>query len=368
MRAASIVAVIASHTIEWWRPPGPEATIFAGYLGLAGVEAFFSLSGFLIGGILLRAMEGGLGPRALRRFWVRRWMRTVPPYWVLLAGLGWWFAWPDWRSPLFLQFSVPRSAWMPLTPHMWSLVLEEWFYLLVPLLLAVAASVRRGRWVVPVVCAALIVGCSAGRAAVGVQPSAIWGPDPAHMPLLRLDCASWGVLAAWLVRSRAVRAGVAALALGAGGVLLLAAGWVWIAMFQPERLVPWGVFVWGAAWQPLEPAIIELAAALVVLGMYRLLPRGRGVAAGIAGVVARFSYALYLAHVPVIYLARAAGIDDALAGAAGWGNRAIIASLIVGAAMALRFGVELPVLALRDRLAPERGGAPVSPGGASGRG
>ncbi len=355
VRAASIVAVICSHTLEWWLPPGDQTTILAAYLGMAGVEAFFSLSGFLIGGILLRAIDGGLGPRALGRFWTRRWMRTLPAYWVLILGLGWYHGaqdWSglDWRSPFFLQNFVPRSLWTPLTPHTWSLVLEEWFYLFVPVLLAVGVAViRTVRWAPPIVCALLIAACMAGRAAVGLAPGPVWGAEPNINPILRLDCAAWGVLAAWAVRQGTLPRNAAAAMLAAGGALLVLAGVIWVRLFHPETLMPYGFAVWGPAWQPGQPAVLELGAAMVLLGLHRLLPRGRGVLAWAAGATARLSYALYLVHVPVIYLARQAGLDDA----AGCWPRIGMLSLMLGAALILRYGVELPALALRDRLAPD---------------
>lgn len=353
VRSGAILAVLFSHAAEWFLPPGPQTNIQAAYIGTAGVEVFFSLSGFLIGGILLRAIEQGPDPRALLRFWTRRWMRTLPAYWVVILGLSLYFGAADWRSPIFLQNFVPRTEWTPLTPHTWSLVLEEWFYLFVPLLLAAAAALlgrSRVRWAAPLVCVGLIAACIVGRGVAGLQPSALWGADPSINPVLRLDCASWGVLAAWLAWRGVVPRGVALALVAAGGAMVVLVGCVWVRLFQPELLVPYGIDVWGWAWQPLQPALVECAAALMVLGLHRLAPRGSGVLAWTAGAIARLSYALYLVHIPVIYLARGAGVDDA----AGWLPRLELTLLVLGAALVLRYAIELPVLALRDRLAPER--------------
>ncbi len=368
VRSAAILLVLYSHTEGWWVQPSPATTITTAYVGRIGVELFFSLSGFLIGGILLRGIGAGFGPTALVRFWSRRWMRTLPAYWVMLGLLGWRFGMFDWRSPLFLQNWVPRQLWTPLMPHAWSLALEEWFYLFVPVLLLGAVQVLgRGRrhWAVPLVCLALVAACSAGRAAVETAAHPFWGPDPGLNPVLRLDCAAWGLLAAWLVHRRPLAAEAAWALAAAGTALLLLMGWVWTGVFTPERLVPWGYHIWGAAWKPLHPALEELGTACLVLALHRLLPGSpatqegstpKGMLAWSAGSLAALSYALYLVHIPVLYLLRGAGLDDA----AGWEAQAAVAAAILFAALALRWGVERPALALRERLAPERP-VPVAP-------
>ena len=78
--------------------------------------------------------------------------------------------------------------------------------------------------------------------------------------------------------------------------------------------------------------------------MHRLLPRGSVLLTWCAGSLARLSYALYLVHIPVIWLSRGAGLDDAQ----GWAARAGVAALVLAAAVATRVFVERPALALRD--------------------
>ena len=55
-------------------------------LGATGVDLFFGLSGYLIGGILLRDFAGGFSARVAANFYVRRWMRTLPLYWVFFVA------------------------------------------------------------------------------------------------------------------------------------------------------------------------------------------------------------------------------------------------------------------------------------------
>lgn len=351
IRAAAILAVLFSHAADWFLGAGRSTDIRAAYIGGAGVEVFFSLSGFLIGTILLRTLDRGLTLPALGRFWCRRWMRTLPAYWVLIAAMCWWFGVADWRSPVFLQSFVPKTQWAPLTPHTWSLVLEEWFYLFVPPMILIASRFVPRRWVVPAVCALLFAACTALRTQATIHPDpALWGDDLAINPILRLDCAAWGLLAAWIVwiGARPRRAG-AAMLLGLGIGLLPLLGLVFELSFTPERLVPFGYAHWATGWSVLRTSLVELAAMCALLGLSTLLPTGNGPLAWLATATARLSYALYLVHVPVIYLGRLYGLDDQ----SGWPARLVLSAIILATAIAMRLLVERPALALRDWLAPE---------------
>jgi peptidoglycan/LPS O-acetylase OafA/YrhL len=119
-------------------------------LGWCGVDLFFVLSGFLIGGILLDARDS---PRYFRTFYSRRFFRIFPLYYAWLAlylalALGAFrhlpesiaAAWPGWRPiivyALFLQNLVAkelRGISAPWLGPLWSLAVEEQFYLIMPL-------------------------------------------------------------------------------------------------------------------------------------------------------------------------------------------------------------------------------------------
>ncbi len=357
IRVAAVLTVLFSHTADWYLGASRATDVFAAVVGHMAGESFYALSGFLIGGILLRAVERSpsrrLEAHALARFWLRRWMRTLPAYWAVVAALCWRFGTWDWRSLLFQQNWVPKADWVPLTPHTWSLVLEEWFYLLLPLFVLAAGRLLRWRGLaVPAVCAALIVACACAREVALLHPGGFWGPDPAINPLLRLDCASWGVLAAWAVQRwphATGRGGAAALAV-AGTAALAGLGAVSELSYTPELLLPFGYAHWVGLWIVEHDAGMDLASACVIVGLDRLLPQGWGWAAAGVGGMARISYAVYLVHIPVLFLSRLGGVDDA----AGWMPRLQIAALVLLAALSLRWGVEVPVLRLRDWLTRDR--------------
>jgi peptidoglycan/LPS O-acetylase OafA/YrhL len=127
--------------------------------GWIGVDLFFALSGFLITGILL-ASRGSEG--ALRHFYARRVLRIWPVYLVALVVLlvvlpntnaydavdRWWFSAHQWYYWLHgMDFApTPEGVFGYHTVHFWSLSLEEQFYLIWPLAV-LTLSDRRLRWV-----------------------------------------------------------------------------------------------------------------------------------------------------------------------------------------------------------------------------
>ncbi|RSK33924.1 acyltransferase family protein [Hymenobacter metallilatus] len=78
LRAFAICSVVLVHGAVW---VSPSFTFFHRYINrFDGVAIFFVLSGFLIGGILIRTMESRLAClHTLWDFWLRRWLRTLPP-------------------------------------------------------------------------------------------------------------------------------------------------------------------------------------------------------------------------------------------------------------------------------------------------
>lgn len=111
-----------------------------------GVSVFFVLSGFLIGGILIKSIDKNkITTELLTNFWIRRWFRTLPNYFLVLILLC--FLHTCFIAN-FSPFSVanyfifsqnlfqPHPAWF--FPEAWSLSVEEWFYLVVPVVMLVS--------------------------------------------------------------------------------------------------------------------------------------------------------------------------------------------------------------------------------------
>lgn len=101
-------------------------------LGRFGVELFFVLSGFLIGNILLKDFENFDGVKTVKNFWVRRWFRTLPLYYLALLVqiiINGEFQKEYLYYVFFLQNNFFGSSLYGVS---WSLVIEEWFYLGLP--------------------------------------------------------------------------------------------------------------------------------------------------------------------------------------------------------------------------------------------
>ena len=168
LRAISVIAVILYHAGMKWMPGG-----------FLGVEVFFVVSGFLITTLLLEE-RSAQGMVDMRQFWVRRGRRLLPALYLLLAVVSgaallvyrdaagrmggdvlaaliyvsnWW--------QIFLNESYfVQSGRPPLLMHLWSLAVEEQFYLIFPPLFVLGLAKlghRRTRTVVLVVALASAV-------------------------------------------------------------------------------------------------------------------------------------------------------------------------------------------------------------------
>jgi peptidoglycan/LPS O-acetylase OafA/YrhL len=121
--------------------------------GWIGVDLFFVLSGYLIGGQLLAPLARGQRIN-LPRFFARRALRILPAYFVILAI---YFLFPLWREypemfPLWkFLVSVQNIGLRGGTAfsHAWSLAVEDQFYLLLPLLLLFLNRWSRAAVIVP---------------------------------------------------------------------------------------------------------------------------------------------------------------------------------------------------------------------------
>jgi peptidoglycan/LPS O-acetylase OafA/YrhL len=224
LRGAAILSVMAFHYLGGLTSEGRGVL---GYfhpvvtMGWTGVDLFFVLSGFLIGGILLDARSS---PCYFKTFYIRRFYRIIPLYYawicgyvVLVAALGATRVIsagvrPEARLPLYIYFmflqnlrvfhiSGVTAAWFGAT---WSLAVEEQFYLVTPLII----------WLLPrrtlsVVLSAVVLCAPAFRFAVHNYGQS----GPALVNLLmpcRADTFAMGILAAILWRNAKIRLYLAA--------------------------------------------------------------------------------------------------------------------------------------------------------------
>src|SRR5215471_15214410 len=161
LRALAIIVVVIYHAgIMGFPLPGRVHR-----WGWIGVDLFFVLSGYLIGGQLLAELGRNKGLN-LGRFYARRALRIMPAYFVILSI---YFLLPSWREypgmaqPLWkFLLSVQNVALHGGTAfsHAWSLAVEDQFYLALPLLLLIL--VWRPR-------AAIVVSCIIVFGGIGLR-------------------------------------------------------------------------------------------------------------------------------------------------------------------------------------------------------
>lgn len=218
LRGLAVLLVLVYHYVadQLVSPPGSPVALARKYLELAwsGVDLFFVLSGFLLGGILLDQRGS---QRYFRAFYIRRACRILPLYFVLLAlfaAAGWLIhatgrgqrfeylfepALPIWCYLTFTQNAIMAlwhtfgGHWMGVT---WSLAIEEQFYLFLPFCLRFVPVRRLPHFLIGV-----IVAVPLARIAL-YRYSGHWIPGYVLTPC-RADALLLGVVGAWMVRTPA---------------------------------------------------------------------------------------------------------------------------------------------------------------------
>ncbi|WP_075565254.1 acyltransferase family protein [Ihuprevotella massiliensis] len=153
LRAVAVIAVILFHLNAAWLPGG-----------FLGVDIFFVISGYLIGGILYRELS--TNTFSLKRFYLRRMRRILPAFFavvvftlivgaqLMVPGSDEWntarssakwsvFFGGNFFSALNTDYFAPTVEVQPLN-HLWSLAVEEQFYFIYPLILwAIMGIIKR---------------------------------------------------------------------------------------------------------------------------------------------------------------------------------------------------------------------------------
>ena len=201
LRAIAILLVLSVHLGQRYFTTASQARLGALFVA-DGVGIFFVLSGFLITTLLLREHET-TGRISLGAFYLRRTLRILPPLYVYLAAvavisaalhLGQRGILP---SIFFFRNMIdPSNAWM--TEHVWSLSLEEQFYLLWPFafVLVLAHGGRRGAGLLA---SALILLAPVIRVGIWATHLPLFAHRETYFLFARMDALMSGCLLAILV-------------------------------------------------------------------------------------------------------------------------------------------------------------------------
>jgi peptidoglycan/LPS O-acetylase OafA/YrhL len=311
LRGVAILFVVVFHYIsqEGATPTGTATHLLQRFviLGWSGVDLFFVLSGFLIGGILMDACASTF---YYRTFYARRFFRIIPIYylWITVyialvgfagariqrlsnSGVAPPLGFPVYSYYLFLQnfrgsgFPGLAGAWLG---HLWSLAVEEQFYLIAPLVVRFI-SPRKLPYALGTVIALAPALRTFLRLAAGASPSLVTVLMPS-----RADALAVGMLLAALWRREHVRTwfqdNIGKL-YAAGGILSLSVLSLWIWAPNSGNL---GMQISGFTCLALFYACLLLIALLHPRGPVAALMRTAWLRE-----LGKVSYCVYIIHIVV---------------------------------------------------------------------
>jgi peptidoglycan/LPS O-acetylase OafA/YrhL len=355
LRALAIVAVVIYHAGIMGFPLSGNVHRF----GWIGVDLFFVLSGYLIGGQLLAPLLRGQRIY-LGTFFARRALRIMPAYFVVLAIyflLPSLREYPEMSQPLWkFLLSVQNIALHGGTAfsHAWSLAVEDQFYLVLPFLLLVLYA--RPRMSVIVACI-IVLGGIALRTVLAFQNLTDTGVSFRGFQ-------AWIYYPTW-TRLDPLVLGVALVAIEKfrpswwEGLTNLAP-WIWLPALVLISYALWlgeGEYLTipACVWQ--FPLVAVGMAALLICAVSPRLPLRRVAIPG-AAFIASIAYSSYLIQKFVIH---AAGEFCATHNINPVSTPALIGVelCVYASATILFFAVERPFLQLRKRLAPGNYGNPI---------
>jgi peptidoglycan/LPS O-acetylase OafA/YrhL len=306
---AILLVVVFHHTLMRQETLFDRIYVNLARLGWTGVDLFFVLSGFLITGLLYDTRSG---PHYYRTFYVRRVLRIFPLYYLFLVyvlhiapAL-----WPDtplaemarramaerseawyWLYLQNLPFALDGTLGHPNLAVTWSLAIEEQFYLLWPLVIA-SGSRRSLMWTT----GALMIAAPAIRVAL-VAGGAHW-VTPYVLPFARMDALAAGAFVALAMRggpeaASRLRAAARIVAAAAAAALL--------AIWYLEDPLDNG--------DQTEPLMLTAGCSVLAIGFAAVVaivagaptdsPAARVLGSRPLRALGRYSYALYLFHVPI---------------------------------------------------------------------
>lgn len=357
LRGIAILLVLAHHlSVVEAQTVFDTGLLALLHTGWAGVDLFFVLSGFLITGILIDARGRD---RYFSSFYARRALRIVPLYYALIF-----FSYhvlphfPLWYERLVGPSPIPpeRDFWLFVSNFTmahrdqiqhgvlgitWSLAIEEQFYLV----WAAVVWLCSPAWLGPL-CALIVVGTPVLRAsaiAAGASEIEVYVLTP-----YRADALAAGGWLAWMARRRRSgpmhRFGPAAAILGVVGVATL----VWW-----DGHTSWD----GGAKQVIGYSFLALAASGLLVCATDPAESNRVkrlLAAAWLQTFGRYSYCLYLIHLPVMWTVRQTIFDPArapLVYGSVWPAQLLFWALVIIPALGIAWTswrtFEMPILRLK---------------------
>lgn len=269
---------------------------FGGYelLSILAVEIFFVLSGF----VLARQIDLIIEKREavfVRVFLYRRWIRTIPPYLVAIFVSALIFGYGDWinlvKHLFYVQNFIHDNPTHQFFSVGWSLSIEEWFYIVFPVVMLLGTALGRSVQHKIFIAAGFIAVFTLIRALYG-EPEH-WGEEIRRSVIMRLDAIVYGYLAFQLkdmIKLPIAVAGMAAFSIFA-----------YFIGFNEENLSG------SLLVQNLYFVIVGVLFSFVMIAATKINIQN-GIALKILDNLARVSYPIYLFHLSIMAVLSMAGI------------------------------------------------------------
>ncbi|AZA51068.1 acyltransferase [Chryseobacterium carnipullorum] len=298
LRFFAITTVIISHGRFIF---SEKVDRFFTYITFDGVTIFFVLSGFLIGGILIKQLENNT-PRfsLLLDFWVKRWFRTLPAYFLILTILTICYTFTD---PKFSFGTIKnyyffcQNLYYPTPDYFtesWSLSVEEWFYLTVPFLIFILTIFFKLKPKISVLITALTIlfFISFLRYMIYAEKDLQKALSFNHQVLFRLDSIMYGVIGAYFsyYYSKLWKS-IPTILLISGIAIFLIQKWIFVSNMFPEPLLLYNVV--------FEYSLTSIA-TLLLLPFLSNFKKSKYKIGNLITIISLISYSMYLTHMALI--------------------------------------------------------------------
>lgn len=274
---------------------------------IIAIEWLFVLSGFLIGTMMIRSFaknENWL--QCARDFWLRRWFRTIPNYYlfVLVNTLLVFYGISDSKFNsahlIFSQNLISKEESPIFFGEAWSLALDEWFYLIMPIIIGAIFLFSKNRKIAFITASLTLILLPTLARMLHTTPTDFfeWDAEIRRITIYHLDATGWGVLAAtinkwhpdWWKKNPTIKA-LIGLALTIFGLYFV------VGLLHPA---------WMNTYTYKIGAIFSIS--LIGIGTFLIIPWATSINSSwkftdwIVAKLSTYSYSIYLVHFPLILI------------------------------------------------------------------
>lgn len=299
LRCFAIMFIVVAHGSIYL--PASVRNFMANFI-FDGVSIFFVLSGYLIGGVLIKEFDRRqvFLKRNLLNFWLRRWFRTLPNYLLILLVLvilNLFFTANFSVTEVGQYFVFAQNLFTPhpgFFPEAWSLSVEEWFYLLMPMILLFGSlglklSKKKSLLFVAIFIIISITGFRYYRYLnLTVLDAFTWENIYRKQVFMRLDALMYGVIGAYFAfyhRGLWVKYKKLLFALGLSSLVILK-----FTDFSNPASFYWTVISFS----------LHAIATLLLMPYLSDLKKGEGLVFSLTTYISLISYSMYLLNLTIV--------------------------------------------------------------------